>query len=157
MVTLNPGVYCSLNISSDAHVTFAPGVYVLRGGMNISGQPVINGSGVTFYNRQGSINISGGAAINLSAPTSGDLEGFIIFQSRTNTSSLNLSGGASQTLGGAVYAKAGALNYSGNGNSSGIKTTLVVDRVNFSGNAYINQPAVTAVHGGTTGGVGLVD
>jgi len=113
-----PGVYPKqLAISGDT--TFAPGSYVLRQGLAISGG-TINGSGILLFNGctadaqqpscgngVGSFQVSGQAAINLSPASSGTYAGILYFQSRTNTSSMSISGGSNlQLFSGVLYAPA---------------------------------------------------
>ena len=54
-LTVNPGIYCNgMNLGNGAHVTFTPGVYILKGGgLNINGGVTATGTGVTFYNTAG--------------------------------------------------------------------------------------------------------
>src|SRR5262249_2952082 len=77
------GDYCGgITVSSVGNVTFLPGTYVLiGGGMSVSGQSTLNGTGVTFYDTAtdnksfGPISFSGGTTGSLSAPTSGPIKG----------------------------------------------------------------------------------
>src|SRR5207244_5030911 len=69
-----------------------PGVYILNGGgLSVSGNSTIQGTGVTFYNTaQGNhsyapVNLTGGTLGFLSAPTSGPTEGMLFFYDRTIT------------------------------------------------------------------------
>jgi hypothetical protein len=155
--TLNPGKYCNISLSGSVRITLNPGVYYLQNGLSMSGPTTLTGAGVMLFNSSGSITMSGGTTVNLTAPTAGAYQGFTIFQRRTNTSSMSLSGGATQTIAGAVYVKAAALTYSGNGNTSGVATTLVADTMSFSGSAYISQPASTSVGGTGGGAVALIE
>src|SRR5262249_11647384 len=79
-----------ITVSSVGNVTFLPGTYVLiGGGMSVSGQSTLNGTGVTFYDTAtdnksfGPISFSGGTTGSLSAPTSGPIKGMLFFQDRT--------------------------------------------------------------------------
>jgi hypothetical protein len=157
--TVNPGVYCNFSLSGQARVTLNPGTYVLRNGLSMSGGSRISGSGVLLYNKSGSLGLSGGTDINLSGLTSGPLRGFVIFQDRNNTANMDLSGGATQTIAGAIYSKNGGLNYTGNGSSTGnggVDVTLVVKTLRLTGNAYIRLPAGTA-YGNSIGSTVLIN
>src|SRR5438034_1347710 len=109
---LTPGVYCDgIDITGGSTVTFSPGLYVLNGGgLSVSGNSTLNGTGVTFYNTAGAdaykpVGISGGTIGTLSAPTSGPMEAMLFFQDRAIRSSQTntISGGSTLNLTGAVY------------------------------------------------------
>ena len=87
-VTLSPGTYCGgLAITKNATVNLQAGTYVIQGALTISSSTV-NGSGVTFYLSQGNGYSYGASSVSslngsLSAPTSGPLQGILIFADRT--------------------------------------------------------------------------
>src|SRR5206468_3426518 len=101
---LTPGVYCDgIDITGGSTVTFSPGLYVLNGGgLSVSGNSTLNGTGVTFYNTASGSNaykpvsISGGTIGTLSAPTRGPMEAMLFFQDRAIRSSQTntISGGS---------------------------------------------------------------
>ena len=74
-VNLTPGTYCGwFNFNnSDAHVSFSPGLYVIKnGGWNVNGG-TWTGDGVTFYFADSSkIQFNSGVDADLKAPTEGD-------------------------------------------------------------------------------------
>jgi Flp pilus assembly protein TadG len=139
--TLDSGVYSSLQISG-GNVTFNPGIYVLTGGLTISGSANVQGNGVLFYNTGtdynpatgnpdrhdgqilgtdpnatfGGISITAGN-VNLQPLNSGNnpLNGMLIYQRLWNTQPINIHPGANVNLGGTIYAKWAALNLTGQG------------------------------------------
>lgn len=81
-VNLQPGVYCGgINFNSAPNVTFAPGVYVVKGGdWNVNGG-TWSGSEVTFFFADSSrIQFNSGVASSLTAPTSGTYSGIFMFE-----------------------------------------------------------------------------
>src|SRR4029077_7848281 len=79
---LYPGTYCGgISVNGNAWLHFNPGTYVLAGGgMAISSNTIMSGTGITFYDTTGTggygaISINGNAGVNFSAPTSGPLAG----------------------------------------------------------------------------------
>jgi len=171
--TFQPGIYCggiTVNNTNGATFTFAPGVYVMAGGgLNLQGQSVVSGTGVTFYNTNGAnvaaagggtcsgnpafapMNINGQANATLSAPTTGNLTGILIFQDRslgTSTTQNQIVGDADTTLNGALYFKNSNLTYSGNGSSTGY-TLLVADTITINGNSTMYQNNSPLSGGGT--------
>ena len=154
-VVLLPGVYQGgIQIVGDGAVVMSPGVYILDGGGLVVAQSSqagsgLTGSGVLIYNTSttglaGPIMITGGGTVNLSAPTDGPYQGIAIFQDRTATAAVQLSGNGSLQLAGALYAPAAALQISGNASASGVSAgAFIVNSVQLSGNA-----AVTVNQGG---------
>ena len=134
----------TLEDPTGATVTFNPGTYVLAGGgLTVSGNSTLSGSGVTFYNTSGSggyapISLGGTGTVNLSAPTSGSYKGILFFQdpsvasSQTNGSSI--VGNASSTFDGILYFPTTSLSYVGNSSSNGY-TFLIADTISLGGNA----------------------
>ena len=83
--TLQPGVYGSALEIKGGSVTFEPGLYVLRAGMEIKGQAIVTGTGVTIFNTTGdkgckAIEVKNDASVTLAAPTDGDYAGLLIYQ-----------------------------------------------------------------------------
>jgi hypothetical protein len=149
--TLNPGIYTSIQISGKASVTLTPGTYIIEGGgLSVSGNGSLSGSGVTIFNAGsqyngttdggtfGSISIGTKGSITLSAPTTGAYAGVVIFQSRANSKALALGGSGTTTITGAVYAAAANVGLSANAQVTG---SLVVSTLTLTGNAGAFQLA----------------
>ncbi len=100
-------------------------------GFSASGNATIKGNGVTIYIAGGSINFGGNSNVLLSASTNGAFNGVSIFQTRSDTSAINLSGNAYLSSG-TLYAPNAVLNLSGNSNLS---APLIVGQLALSGNA----------------------
>ncbi|HEY7154537.1 MAG TPA: Ig-like domain-containing protein, partial [Gemmataceae bacterium] len=147
-LTINPGVYSSISVSGNAVLTLNPGVYIIAGGgLSVTGNATIQGSGVTIYNAGsnyakggggsfGAITVSGNATVNLSAPTSGMYAGIVIFQSRDNPMTLSFSGGSLSRLQGTIYAPDALLSLSGNVDL--LDVALVVAELLLNGKAAIS-------------------
>ena len=143
-LTINPGIYSQINVSGNAKLIFTPGIYVIAGGgMNVSGNASVSGTGVMIYNAGsnylgtgntfGALTVSGNASVNLTAATTGAYAGVVFFQSRDNASAVSVSGNAVLNLHNAVlYAKAAELTASGNGK---LDASLVVSILQLTGNA----------------------
>ncbi len=94
--TINPGIYSQISVSGSAVLTLNPGTYIITGGgLTVTGNAVLQGSGVFIYNAGsnypgsggtfGGITIGGSGTANLTASTTGPYAGILIFQSRQNT------------------------------------------------------------------------
>ena len=152
VTTLNPGVYCNgIAITAGASVTFQPGVYILNGGgLSVSGNSTIQGTGVTFYNTArgkytyGAVTLAGGTLGFLSAPTSGPMEGMLFFQDRTVTlksksqSTNTISGSSNINFQGTFYFPTTDLTFSGGGQVATDYTILVARTIAVSGNTTLS-------------------
>lgn len=150
-LTINPGVYSQIQVSGNAKLTLNPGIYVIAGGgFTVSGNASVTGSGILIYNAGsngtfGGLTLSGNGNINLAPANTGPYAGILVFQSRDNARAMSLSGNALMLNGGTIYAPAALLSVSGNAQ---IKGTVVVDRLQLSGNAGSTLEAA----GGTSDG-----
>ncbi|HTQ37661.1 MAG TPA: transglutaminase domain-containing protein [Pirellulales bacterium] len=146
-LTLSPGTYSGgIKISGSAVVTLLPGVYYLQGGgLSISGSAKLNGQGVTIYNAPkkstDSIAIAPNATVTLSAPTDGTYQGIVIFQNRTSTAPIVISGGTFN-LTGIVYAPKAKLYFAGNKN-----LTISGDSADDLSGALILADLITSANG----------
>jgi PKD repeat protein len=168
--TLNPGIYTSIQISGKAVVTMNPGWYiVLGGGLSVTGSASVTGNGVFIFNAGskytndgihtptdggnfGGITLSGGGNFNLTPASTGQYAGILIYQSRVNTRALNISGNASVSISGIIYAANAMLSMGGNGN---LIDTLVVNTLNVSGNVSLRETAAGSDGAGDM--VGIAD
>ena len=124
------------------------------GGLSVSGQGTLRGTGVFFYFDTGcSVSFSGGATTDLSAPTTGTYDGILMFQARGNTAASSLTGGAGQITNGIMYFPDANLHYAGGSSSStsSQSATIVAYNLTVDGNSYIqnsgNSPYLTSFSG----------
>jgi hypothetical protein len=153
---LYAGSYCGgISIHGNAVLNFNSGTYVLAGGgMNVSANTVMTGTGVTFYNTTGTggyagISINGNSQANLSAPTSGPLAGILFFQDRsipTSGAASTISGNSSSTFDGAIYFPTTAVTFNGNSSADGY-SILVANQLSLSGNASIGSNYTSLANG----------
>ena len=136
IITLQPGIYNRISVSAGTSVVLAPGIYILKDGLNVSGSAKISGSGVLLYLAGGSLNLSGSSAITLSPAASGAYAGITIFQARTNSSAASISGSTVGTIRGAVYLPAASLELSGGSNIPQPFSIIAYD-LNLSGGSFI--------------------
>jgi hypothetical protein len=144
-VVLSPGVYCGgITVVAQTKVQFQPGLYILNGGgMTMTGQGSMVGSGVTFYNtgdathKYEPITLSGGSLIDLSAPTSGPYEGILFYQDRNIISDKpnDLTGNANAKYEGALYFPTTDLKYAGGADGAAKYTIVVGRKLEFVGNS----------------------
>jgi prepilin-type N-terminal cleavage/methylation domain-containing protein len=133
-----PGVYNTRTLTINSNTTFAQGIYVLNNGISVAGSSSVSGSGVMLYNKVGSINFGGSSTISLSPPTSGQYKGILMFQARTNSTSLSLAGGTGVSPVGIIYAPSSSGVVLGTGSAVMHVTAVVVaGAIKVSGNAQV--------------------
>ncbi len=121
--TLSPGVYRGgITITGQANVTMSPGVYYMDGGgFSFSGQGNLVAQGVMIYNDpkgpSDKISLSGsnGGSVTMTPPTSGPYKGMTLFQERSATQDMNVSGNGSFYVTGTFYTANALMNVTGNG------------------------------------------
>lgn len=134
---ISPGIYTGrLRVASDA--TFLPGVYILQGGLTVQSGAVVTGSRVFFFNQAGDIDITAGSTVSLTPLQDGSpYNDIVVFQARTNTSTLLLTGGASLSLLGVVYNPSGNTTLTGGSAASPIRS-IVTSTLTVVGGANVD-------------------
>jgi hypothetical protein len=106
--------------------------------MSISGTPTITGSGVMFYNAGGGISINGGQVTFTPYAGTGPNDpftGLVIYQNRSNSSTLSITGNSSQVaITGTVYASLAQMNLAGSGK---FNAQFLVGSMQISGSAAV--------------------
>lgn len=106
-ITLRPGTYCGgvhFN-NAQAHVTFEPGLYVVKGGDWTVDGGDWTGRGVTFYFADTSkIQFNSGVSVDLSAPAAGAYRNLLMFEAAGLTPSpLIFNDARAMHLNGAIW------------------------------------------------------
>jgi hypothetical protein len=163
---LYSGTYCGgITVHGNAWLHFNAGTYVLAGGgMNISANTTMTGTGVTFYDTTGTggygaIALNGNSTVNLSAPTSGSLAGMLFFQDRSIPStgaSSTISGNSSSTFDGALYFPTTTVSFNGNSSANGY-SIVVADQLTLSGNASLGSNYTSLTNGSPIKGTILAE
>ena len=87
-----------------------------------------------IYNN-GALTVSGNARVNLTAYSTGDYAGLAIFQARTDTSAVTISGNANLNLGGSLLYDANVQSVVTFSGSVLVEASLVVNELTISGNS----------------------
>jgi hypothetical protein len=92
----------------------------------------LTGNGVMiFIGPSGSLKISGNGSVTLSPPTSGIYQGMLIFQSRSNSNMLSVTGNGLMSLTGSIYAADATVSATGNGDT--VATQIIAYQVQNKG------------------------
>jgi hypothetical protein len=137
-----------ISVTGQSNVTFNPGIYYIDGGgLQLTGQGNITANHVMFYvvphkssNNDG-VNISGQGTINITPMTHTDnatYSGITIFEQRTGTSDVSVTGNGNMTIDGTLYAAKAAINVNGNGGVNNIGSELISNTLNVTGNGVVN-------------------
>jgi hypothetical protein len=156
------GVVCynALTIGSNgATVTLNPGTYVINGGelhfeSGANSHSNLGGNGVFFYLKgAASLVIDNGANVNLvaggatesgggTAPTVGSYNGILIFQDPGDTQTVQIQGGSSIFMNGAIYAPAAEIDMA-NGSGGTIEGGIAAQSLTMAGGATLNATVDT--------------
>jgi len=153
------GTICYQNLTVGANGstdTLNPGIYVVTGSLHFesgaNGHSNLGGNGVFFYlPGTASLTVDNGAVINLvsggstesggaTAPSLGAYNGILVYQATGNTSTLNVQGGSSAYLNGALYAPSAPINLA-NGTSTSFTADIVAQTLTMAGGGTLtSQP-----------------
>jgi hypothetical protein len=141
-LSLLPGVYTGGISVTGGNLTLAPGIYYIDGGgFGFSGTGNLTAAGVMIVNAPtknsttDAITITGSGVINLSPMTTGIYQGISLWQTRTSTNTLTISGGgAGSSLSGTFYAQHGTLKVAG-GNGVGVGSQYISYDLVITGNS----------------------
>lgn len=151
LASAQPGTY-SGGIKVSCATTFAPGVYIIDGGgVEISGQYAVLGSGVMFVLKNGAhIKINGGSNINLTAIQASELvsrgisqtdanalAGMLVFEDRgsySNTRS-TINGDAYTVLNGTIYLPNSAIDFTGTAKVTSQCLMIAANTITITGTA----------------------
>jgi Flp pilus assembly protein TadG len=143
--TLQPGLYKGgIAISAPSGtVTLEPGIYYMQGGgFSNSGGINLTGSGVMIYNdpakSSDEVDLTGNGTLTLSPPTTGTYKGVTIFENRTATATVKITGNGGMSLTGAVYAAAAEVDLTGNGSLNVIGSQIIANNMKVTGNGSVN-------------------
>jgi len=151
-LTINPGVYSSVTVSGNGVLTLNPGFYVVLSQVSASGNGQFKAVGASLYlgcssyptpckagQAGASASLTGNGLMMLTASAL-SCPPVAIFSDPNNTSTISISGNGNDTLSGAIYAKSGTLDLSGNGSSFQPKGQIVVGKATLTGNGNITIP-----------------
>lgn len=160
--TIYPGMYTSISVGSNQTLALAPGVYVIEGGMTLSGNAQLDASGgVTLYFTcstyavsdtepscagTNGISIGANATVDLVAPASGVYQGISMMVDPNDPNSISIGGNGTDTLSGTVYAAASSLNVSGNGSGTTLNSIFIVSTLALSGNSSLDLASTQAAN-----------
>ena len=139
---IQPGVYMGgISITGKADLTMLPGIYYMQcGGFSYGGQGSLTAVGVMIYSAPCSnsdvIDISGQGNITMSPPTDGTYKGISIWQERSSTNTVSISGSATAAMNitGTFYVAGGLLKVTGNGSQQTIGSQYISYDLNLGGN-----------------------
>src|SRR5262249_38671575 len=102
------------------------------------------------------INLSGSGSVNFTPPTSGLYQGITLWQQRSSTNTVYVTGNGNQLMTGTFYTQHGILNVTGNGLNNVIGGQYISDQliVNGGGAFSVSWDKDTTAH---TRYIGLVE
>jgi hypothetical protein len=149
-VTIQPGVYEYMKLTSGAIVTMEPGLYCMSGSqagkaISVNSGSILQGDGVTIYFKEsaGDFAAQGGAEIILTAPT--DLQdesgnqwaGMLLYAHPNNSNEITVTGGGSSWYEGTIYGLGSLCQVEGNGDVFALGSQIICDSVGAGGNGVL--------------------
>ena len=152
--TLSPGTYCGgITTKGSSSVTLSPGVYIINGGdFHLTGSSQIHGQNVAIYfnGATGTFKADPQTTIDLTAPNSGALAGFLIYQDPTANAGqdFHISSAQAHNLLGTIYAPKGKLTVDSANPvaEQSAYTVIVVQQLIINGTANLT---LNAMYGST--------
>ena len=145
-VTLYPGVYnggIQITSQSTGTVTLQPGLYYMYGGgFILSSKATVVANGVMIYNdpllSSDVVSLAGGSNVRISPITTGIYKGITIFQRRSATQTLDITGSGNMAISGTFYAAHALAKLSGQGDNNIMGSQYIVWQATLNGNGSIN-------------------
>jgi hypothetical protein len=143
--TLYPGVYTggiAISALGPGLITLMPGIYYMQGGgFSSSGSIDVTGTGVMIYNAplnsSDEVRLTGWGNLTLSPPTSGTYKGITIFQDRTATATVAVTGNGGMNLSGTIYSATAQVDVTGNGGLNVAGAQIIANNMTVTGNGTV--------------------
>ncbi len=158
-----PGTYNLIALTDGSTTNFNPGVYVLTGpggGLSITGNAIVTGTGVTFYFTNGATisvagDVSGTPTIQLSAPNSAPYTGILFYQDPSDIVGPTLGGNSASFYQGALYFPSALLTINGSINTVTLPpyTILIANSLALVGAPVV---ALNSNYSGLPNGVSII-
>jgi hypothetical protein len=129
--------------TGSSSLTLGAGLYIIGGNLQLTGSGSMNGSGITFYT-EGATTLTGSGNMSLSAPTSGPYSGVLVFQSRSDSSAMALTGSGGDTVQGILYAPKAPLTLTGSG-SFNVSLDMITDSLTLTGSGSVQDTNYSVV------------
>jgi prepilin-type N-terminal cleavage/methylation domain-containing protein len=133
-----PGVYSS-TLARTSNTTLNSGIYYLSQGIQITGNSSLTSNGpVLLYIAGGSVNLAGGSNLNLTPPSSGTYKNIVIFQARSDTNDVKVTGGSSPiAFNGIIYVPNSNQVTLATGGAQLSAKAIVAQNIKISSNAQV--------------------
>ncbi len=145
--TLPPGRYESISFGANSMVTLDPGMYCIYGKGGIKGlSKSITGVGVMIYMQDGDFDLAGSLTVDLAAeqnqgvlvdPSGHDWKGMLIYVDPSNNSPVQITGSSGSIYTGTVFAPSSLCTINGTGDSLGLNSQLICNKVKITGTAKV--------------------
>lgn len=128
-------------------VTLGAGQYIVKGNLSLTGSGNLTAKGVTFYTT-GTTSITGSGGMDLEAPTSGDYNGVLFYQDRSDSHAISFTGSSGNKIQGIFYAADAAMTLTGSGSVS-MAADFIADSISLTGSGTIADAGYSSVNAGS--------
>jgi Flp pilus assembly protein TadG len=144
--TLQPGVYTGgikISAPGPGSVTLQSGIYYMDGGgFQLSGSINLSGSGVMIYNApqhsSEQVSLSGTGSVTLTPPTSGTYKGISVFQDRSSSAAIAVTGNGGMNISGTIYGAGAEVDLTGNGGTNVVGAQIIANNMKVTGNGSVS-------------------
>jgi len=141
--TISPGNYNGISVNSKDTLTFAPGLYCLKGDFDVNANAVIWAENVTLRFNTGTVKFNGTAELHLTAPNCETsacgvgpaVRGLLMYIPPENEATVTLNGSAYNDYVGTIYGPTTNFKINGTSASDTFNTQIIGNRVVFAGTA----------------------
>ena len=148
--TLSPGTYCGgITVNGTASVTLSPGVYIINGGdfhLFASSQLSGQNAAIYFNGASGTFKADPKTTLSMSAPKTGPLAGFLIYQDKTANAGqdFHISSAQADNMLGTIYLPQGKLTVDSPGKVAQLSayTVIVAQQLVINGSASMTLNAM---------------
>ena len=128
-------------------MTLCAGQYIVKGNLSLTGSGNLTAKGVTFYTT-GTTSITGSGGMDLEAPTSGDYNGVLFYQDRSDSHAISFTGSSGNKIQGIFYAADAAMTLTGSGSVS-MAADFIADSISLTGSGTIADAGYSSVNAGS--------
>ncbi|MHB8571384.1 MAG: TadE/TadG family type IV pilus assembly protein [Candidatus Dormibacteria bacterium] len=147
---IGPGIWNNITVNGGGVLTLEPGVYVMTGGMKVTGSGVLEGAGVMLYfacsayptsctpgQKGAALSLTGSGDFSVTPPISGTYKGLSVFYDRNSTATMSITGSGSDLLTGSVYGASADLVLTGSAGVQQLDSVVVVSTATLTGSGEI--------------------
>jgi Flp pilus assembly protein TadG len=163
--TLTPGMHCGTTFNGIAHVTFTPGLHIIRDQMILNAGSTVIADDVTFYfpTTDSEIRANGGLTFKATAPKTGTYKDILMFEKTSDAANNTqkrqyiFNGSVNEHLEGIIYLPNRDVVYNSTTNVTDSEINIVANTMIINSANWAFKPYKGGIGGGSGGKPRLVN